>query len=414
MIEAVFAKRRETNSRHLVGAREKAPAVIVGADLNGLGVAHSLGRAGVPCFLVEDRWRAAMHSRYVRPFVAKAVSGQEFIDSLLRLRSSLQATPQLFLTTDFHVRTVSEYRDPIEKAFHIRLPGRECVRLLMHKQSFQGFAEQHGFPVPRAIRVAGEPDLEKISDMRFPAVIKPGDKELFFHGKAPRAQKVCSREEAQTLCRAILPEAPDLIVQEWVEGEESDIYFCLQYRGEGGRIVSSFVGRKLRSWPPQTGSTASCTAAPEAAEYLERLTTEFFDETDVVGMCSMEFKKDRRIGKYFMIEPTIGRTDWQEEVASINGVDIPLAAYNYEHGLPLPERKTRSALVWIDPPAYFRSLVCDRSLRHGPAASIRMRSASWSLLDPVASVFFVLEWTKSLWNKNRWRKLFSERSMLQH
>lgn len=399
-------------SSDLTPRTPKTPAVIVGADADCLGIARCLGRAGVPVILAEpDRWRPGMHSRYVRPFVAGALSGPALIDSLLLLRSRLNVTPLLFLTTDLQVRTVSENRHQLEGAFRIRLPEQHCVRQLMHKLTFQHLAELHGFLVPRAIRVGNERDLANFSQIRFPAVIKPGDKELFFRGKAPRAQKVWSRDEAEALCRAILPDAPDLIVQEWVEGEDSDIYFCLQYRGEDGLKVSSFVGRKLRSWPPHTGSTASCTAAPEVETLLEDLTTKFFDKTHMVGMCSMEFKKDRHSGKYFMIEPTVGRADWQEEVASLNGVNIPLAAYNYELGLPLPEPgRPRSPRVWIYPPSYFRSILCARSFRHRRATPMRMKTPCWSLDDPVPSAFFVLEWMRKFWSPTRWRDLISEHS----
>jgi D-aspartate ligase len=390
----------------------KTPAVIVGADADGLGIARCLGRAGVPVIVADkDRWRPGMHSRYVRPFVAMAMSGPALIDSLLILRSSLNVTPLLFVTTDLQVRTISEHRHRLAGSFRIRLPERFCVRQLLHKLAFQDLAERHGFPVPRAIRMSDERDFAKFSQIEFPAVIKPGNKELFFSGRAPRAQKVRSRDEAESLCRAILPEAPDLIVQEWVEGEDSDIYFCLQYRGQDGLKVSSFVGRKLRSWPPQTGSTASCTAAPEVESLLDELTTKFFDKTHMVGMCSMEFKKDRYSGKYFMIEPTVGRADWQEEVANVNGVNIPLTAYNYELGFPLPEPRTpRSPRVWIYPPSYFRSILCAQSFRDRRATLTRMKSPCWSLHDPVPSALFVLEWMRKFWSPSRWRDLISERS----
>jgi len=41
----------------------------------------------------------------------------------------------------------------------------------------------------------------------------------------------------------------------------------------------------------------------------------------------MEYKRDRRDGKFYMVEPTAGRTDYQEEIAVLNGVNIPLAAF---------------------------------------------------------------------------------------
>jgi len=78
---------------------------------------------------------------------------------------------------------------------------------------------------------------------------------------------------------------------------------------------------------------------------LGRRTKAFFDKTGFVGMCSMEYKQDQRTGKFFMIEPTVGRTDWQEEVASLNGVNIPLAAYRYELGLP-PSPTPKSVVPW--------------------------------------------------------------------
>ncbi len=396
--------------RELTRPALTVPAVIIGGDADGLGNARCLGRAGVPVIVVEtDRWRPGMHSQYVQPFVAATLSGQGLIDSLLQLRASLNVSPLLFLTTDPQVRTISEHRSEIEGAFRICLPEHDCIRGLLDKWSFQSLAELHGFSVPRSIAVCNEQDCAHLSRLRFPAVIKPANKELFLSGKAPRAQKVQSLAEAESICRTILPDAPNLIVQEWVEGEESDIYFCLQYRSADGRTVSSFVGRKLRSWPPQTGSTASCTAAPEAENLLEKLTTNFFDATHMTGMCSMEFKKDRNSGRFFMIEPTVGRTDWQEEVASLNGVNIPLAAYCYELGLSVPEpERSRRSFVWIHPPSYLRS-ICADPFRAPRAAPWRIKCPFWSLDDLVPSLFFAFEWLRKFCSRSRWRDFISER-----
>jgi predicted ATP-grasp superfamily ATP-dependent carboligase len=129
---------------------------------------------------------------------------------------------------------------------------------------------------------------------------------------------------------------PDVVVQEWIEGEDSDIYFCLQCLDGQGQAVASFTGRKIRSWPPQVGGTASCTAAPEAHAELSALTANFFRDAGVVGMAGMEYKRDSRTREFRMVEPTIGRTDYQEEVATLNGVNLPHAAYCAEVGLTFP------------------------------------------------------------------------------
>jgi len=130
----------------------KRSAVIVGADADALGIARSLGRAGVPVIMVDtDVRRPAMHSRYARPFAVKAMSGLGLIDGLLALRASIDHSPLLFLTADRHVRSVSEHRARLAGAFQIRLPEPSRISQLLDKLTFQHLAERHGFPVPRAI-----------------------------------------------------------------------------------------------------------------------------------------------------------------------------------------------------------------------------------------------------------------------
>jgi len=388
----------------------KTPAVVVGADADGLGIARSLGVAGVSVILVDvNARRPGMHSRSVRPYVVDALSGAVLVEGLLALRAHLDSKPALYLTSDAQVRTISEHRKRMEGAFYHRLPSHRSVCALLHKAGFQREAERHGFPVPRAISVRDERDLTELDKIRFPAVIKPGNKDLFFSGKVRRAWRVASREEADSICRAILPQARDLLVQEWVEGQESDIYFCLQYRGEGGVTVRSFTGRKLRCWPPQTGSTASCTVAPAADAELERQTTAFFDKTQFTGMCSMEFKRDCRNGKFFMIEPTVGRTDWQEEVATLNGVNIPLAAYCYELGQAIPAvRNPRNPVTWMYPPSYLRSVLAKGSFGGTQLEVRRMKTPCWSFDDPIPFVYFMREWFRKLPSRSRWRELIRE------
>src|SRR4029077_16877616 len=112
----------------------------------------------------------------------------------------------------------------------------------------------------------------------------------------------------------------------------------------------SFVGRKICQWPVEEGGTASCMPAPDAAGELPEMTDGFFSAVGFVGVGSMEYKRDRRDGKFYMVEPTVGRTDYQEEVATLNGVNIPLAAYRAELGLnPIAPVAAAPPRAWRDP-----------------------------------------------------------------
>lgn len=380
-------------------------AVVVGADACGLGIVRSLGQQGVPVVIVDhDPGRPAMVSRYARPVVASAIHGLGLVDSLLSLRTRLTCQPVLFLTSDMQVQTVSDHRHRLAPIFRIPLPCNRTVRELLHKPSFQRIAETLGFSVPISVVIHCQDDLGKLAKIQYPAVIKPATKEGSSTTSVPRARHVSGLDEAVAVCRAALTEIQDIIVQEWVEGEESDIYFCLQYRGENIGTISSFTGRKIRCWPPQIGSTASCMPAPEVGEILEPLTTAFFDRTRFVGLCSMEFKRDCRSGTFFMIEPTVGRADWQEEVATLNGVNLPLAAFRHQIGLPLPpDRSTRSPVVWRDPACYWRSVIAARSFRDQTPSGVSVKSSCWRANDPAPLLLSWREWLKKGWAPSRWR-----------
>jgi predicted ATP-grasp superfamily ATP-dependent carboligase len=62
----------------------------------------------------------------------------------------------------------------------------------------------------------------------------------------------------------------------------------------------------------------------------------------------MEFKRDPRDGKFYLIEPTIGRADWNNAFSEGNGIPIPYLNYLDALNLPLPKiRHKRINRRWI-------------------------------------------------------------------
>ena len=331
-------------------------AVVAGMDLNGLGVLRALGKAGIPVMgLDTDLKRSTAATRFGAKRQVRALSGPQFIDDLLALRQRFASNPVLLLTQEASVATVSAARGRLSGAYRFTLPPHDLMEQLLDKLHFQALAEQHGFAIPRAVRVGGPDAAGAVRDLRFPCVLKPMTKHAGYAKRFAKAYRVASAEEVDRLWSDMREVVDEIIVQEWIEGGDSDVYFCLQYRQENGRSVS-FVGRKLCQWPMLVGGTASCVPAPEAAKDLTALTDGFFMAVGFVGVGSMEFKRDVRDGRFYMVEPTVGRTDYQEEIACLNGVNIPLAAYWSELGLsaPPPDPPGR-ARAWVDPMGYARA-----------------------------------------------------------
>jgi predicted ATP-grasp superfamily ATP-dependent carboligase len=387
MLHRVF-NRTGGRSVPAAGAYTGVSAVVVGGADNGggLGLVRSLGAAGIPVIATDqDSAAPALHSRFAHKVAMSSLSGRKFIDELCELGASLRTRPVLFLTTDEVVLEVSRHRADLEQHFRFRLPLHEQLTALMQKSAFQQLAESLGFAVPRSINLRTAGDLARLHELRFPIVVKPSFKtEQYLASGFGRGYRIHSIEQARATCSRMLPILPDLIVQEWIEGPDTELYFCLQYRGASGSAVS-FTGRKLSIWPREVGTTASCIGAPEEHEQLRALTDAFFEKTGFVGMGGMEFKRDVRTGQFFLIEPTVGRIDWQEEVATLGGVNIPAVAYLHELGADVePPQAKASPVIWQDTARHWKAIAHDS--RSGRRRKAKIYDAYWRLEDPWPSV----------------------------
>lgn len=367
------------------------PAIVIGAGINGLGVVRSLWRERVPVWLLDsDARRPEMRTRAAKPVTVPALHGEALVEALIRLASAQfdGLRPVLFLTQEETVRTVSHHRAKLSDYYRFSLPSVEMVNALQHKEGFQRLAEKLGSPIPPLVHVRALADLPAISRLLYPVVIKPGERHAEYSRQFKKAYRAENAQEAAVLIRRILTVMSDVVVQEWIEGPDSNIYFCLQYRDRHGKLAASFTGRKIRSWPPQVGGTASCVAAPEAHDELSAMTTRFFETTGVLGMASMEYKRDTRSGEFRMVEPTVGRTDYQEEVATLNGVNMPYAAWCSELELPLPAVATkRLSVVWRVRSEDAQSATAQgQSAKQGYPRGGDVADALWRLRDPMPSL----------------------------
>jgi predicted ATP-grasp superfamily ATP-dependent carboligase len=260
------------------------------------------------------------------------------------------------------------------------------VRTLADKTLFQKYAEREGFPVPRAIVVCDPSDLPLLSSLKFPVVIKPGDKTLVLDGKVERVVRADTLESASAAAMRMLNRASRLVIQEWIDGRDTDIYFTLFTCDSHSHIAAMFSGRKLVCDPPAIGNTAVCAPAKDAAAELETMTRQFVARVEYQGIGSLEFKRDRANGRFVIVEPTVGRTDWQEEIATLCGVNIPLIAYWTELGQVSKEASNESAgTIW-------RS-----SVAHKVPAEVRVQGSHtydgyFRLGDPLPGVYhYVIE-----------------------
>ena len=308
------------------------------------------------------------------------LDGQALVESLTSLATRLACRPVLILTGDESVDTVSACRRQLETIYYISLPSDQVVRALANKTLFQKLAESAGFSVPRAVCVTCAGDLERVAALDPPLAIKPGDKTLVLKGRVERVVRSDTVAAAQKTCAEMLERVPEIIVQEWVDGPDTELLFTLFACDRNGSLLAAFHGRKLLCDPPDIGTTAICRPAPEMAAELLAATDHFIAHVAYRGLGSLEFKRDRKRDRLYIIEPTVGRTDWQSEIATLCGVNLPLRLYLAELGCAPPPMEPAHTVAWRSSAGFRTTLGLDTHIIDG--------FFRWS--DPLPALYYYL------------------------
>lgn len=323
------------------GAPPGPVAMIVGLEKNGLGVARALAGAGVPCVAITAAGPNPCRATRCCQFVTALPEWSEAacVEALLSEAARLEHRTPLLLTKDEAVLWVARHRGELAPYYEANLPADDVIDLLMSKRAFGERARRDGWPVATTWFIDG-PDqyAQQRPGFVYPCILKPQVKNSTFRRESPakafRARNATELDEAYAL---VSRWEPEVIVQEWIPGDDDRVAFCLTYVGRGGEPRAAFAGRKLRQWPIDCGNTALAEPAPaEWRDALLALTGRIWREVGFRGLGSVEFKIHSETGQLVITEPTVGRTNHQNELAVANGLNIPLAAYRDLAGLEPP------------------------------------------------------------------------------
>lgn len=327
------------------------PAVIVGLDcITGLQSARILARRGIPVIgLAADRRHYCARTRLPQRIVSTPTAGADLVRTLERLAPKLDGPAFLLPCTDAAVLTISAAREQLPPVYRFVLPDHETVETLMDKVRFAELAGRLGLPIPRTCVVRDRADAVAAADhLPWPAVVKPGLKSprWFAHTKA-KALVVRSPAEFLEVVERALDWSAVLIAQEWVAGDESDLISFNGYFDRASEPRATFIARKLRQWPPETGT--SCLGQEVRDDVVLDASLHMFGAVAYRGLAYLEMKRDRRTGQAYIIEPNIGRPTGRSAIAEMGGVELLLTAYHDALDQPLPDSRTQTyrGVKWI-------------------------------------------------------------------
>jgi predicted ATP-grasp superfamily ATP-dependent carboligase len=299
--------------------------------------------------VAADPRHFAARTRHCRQ-VRQADLGSDALAETLLAWAGDWAGAVLVPCTDLAVSVVSRHQDRLRAHYRVGLPPHPVVEQLMDKAAFAAYAAEAGLALPQSFVLTGRADAERAGrELTFPAVLKPPVKSLAWTSRTKeRAYVVRSGAELLETYDRIAGWAPTLLAQQWVPGDETELYSCNAYFDRAGQPLVTFVARKLRQWPPVTGTSA---AGEECRndEVLEQA-VKLFSGLGFHGLAYLEMKRDVRTGQHYVIEPNIGRPTGRSAIAEGGGVELLHTMYCDLTGRPLPAERTQryGRTVWFD------------------------------------------------------------------
>ena len=326
-------------------------AIVIGLDcITGLQTARILAGHGVPVIAIAgDPSHYCCRTKVCEEILFADTGSEAFIKVLAELGPGLAQKAVLFPCTDLSVLLISQQRRRLEEWYHVALPEPEVVEMLMDKISFFAHAQAEGLPIPGTVLLRSRADAERAAgELTFPCILKPPIKTPTWqkHTSA-KVYKVGSAAEFLALYDRCCEWAEVLMVQEWIEGTDADLYSCNCYFNANSEPVVTFIARKLRQWPPETGT--SCLGEECRNDEVLQESVRLFSSVGYYGLGYVEMKRDARTGKHYIIEPNIGRPTGRSAIAEGGNVELLYAMYCDVTGRPLPTnvRQTYQGVKWI-------------------------------------------------------------------
>ncbi len=323
-------------------------AVVIGGDHPGLGIARSLGRRGIPVYVIDDQLSVSQFSRYVNRVVRVKDLRHEVcaVESVLEVgqRYGLEGWV-LFPTRDETVAAFSRHRGRLAEFFRVTTPEWETVRWAWDKKNSYELAEQLGIPVPRTYNPRTERELEALHS-RLPLAVKPAIKENFFYATGAKAWRAETPAQLLHLYRKaakqIRPE--EIMVQEIIPGDGQRQYsYCAFFRD--GQAQGTLIAKRLRQHPREFGRAATyveTTEVPEVAELSER----FLRAINYYGLVEIEFKQDHRDGQFKLLDVN-ARTWGFHSLGAAAGVDFPYLLYADQVGESIGKSAAKGGVGWL-------------------------------------------------------------------
>jgi len=331
--------------------RNDPPAVIVGGDTNALAVARSLNRRGIAVYALNHADSLVYRTRSCKKIYFKdGIDGADAWERFLLGEDSDDLRGAVLLPcNDEAIEILIRSGEKLAEKFIVEEIRAETRRCLLDKLSTYRAARAAGVPTPNFWPATSLTDIEGLAlNASFPVIIKPllshSFRRAYGYTKYLRAENA---DELRRLFREASARSIDVVVMEFVPGDDNLSRSYCTYMDSGGQPLFDFTKRVIRRYPRNMGG--ECSGVTTEDPEIRELALKFYRHVGLRGLATVEFKRDPRDGRLKIIECN-GRFTAPLPLAHASGLDIAGFVYDRLTGRePGPMRPYRIGLRWMRP-----------------------------------------------------------------
>ena len=310
-------------------------------------MARALARQGVTVHCLSDSQTPDLpttRTRYATVHFRRGLNSGPLASFLSEIADEIGSTDKivLFPTSDRIAKAVATAWDALDERYALSWSHcRNLVLELQRKDYLAMYCDRAGVRHPRSRSLSHPEDCQSVAEsLQFPLVVKPAQPLSSF--KAIRLDDLAGLRWCVSEYSYDLP----FVVQEWIDGPEPSLYSCTTYLDHGSPLYL-FISRKIAAQPPGLGQ--GTVFETHADRQTEEIAARFLRQLDLSGPVAVEFKRDAA-GRFWVIEPNVGRTEYCVDLAVQSGFNLPYIEYLQVAGrsaeITLPARSR--GCVWFD------------------------------------------------------------------
>jgi len=307
--------------------------------LGELSLVHCVGTAGIPVITGSEKYKTpTAYSKYsTKHVIFSDYESDEFIEELCELTKRVGQKMVIVTYDDRVILQISTHRDRLGKHFLFTLPEHSMVEKLLDKLIFCDLCEQMDLPAPASLKVSSKEELKATTKkLRAPYLIKPAYRHLWFHedftdvvGNYQKAYRCDTYEELEQLYGKISQIHPDVVIQEYIIGDDSSMFDLNFYVSEDFQIENCVNAQKMRVYPPTAGWGSYVRTVHNKKMYA--ICEDIIKKLKLRGLINIQFKKDERTDEPKLIEIHT-RTSIFDFLGAKAGQNIPASYYAHLTG----------------------------------------------------------------------------------